>query len=237
MLALTKPLTMIVLATSLGMTSSVAYSEQEGQGTINHKAMNHKTMNHKTMDHATGDKSGQIDHSQHQAMMSKAKRFQRTIATYDLPNVALTNQLGQNLKVAELGKSQKPQALNFIFATCTTICPVMTATFAQMRRELGDDADRIEMLSITIDPEHDTPAVLEEYAGRFGAPPPPNWSFLTGHPDDVAQVLQAFDAWSGSKAAHRPITLLRGAGEQAWVRLEGLGSGADLAAEARALLN
>lgn len=219
MLNLTKLLVIFSMAMSLNMISNVAWPNEKSPKTMDHSQ--HKTM----------------DHSQHRAMMSKAKRFSRTKATYDLPDVALTNQLGQNVKVAELEKSQKPQVLNFIFATCSTICPVMTATFAQMRRELGEDADRIEMLSITIDPEHDTSAVLEEYAGRFRAPPPPKWSFLTGQPEDVVQVLQAFDAWSGSKAAHRPITLLRGAGDQAWVRLEGLGSGAELAAEARAFLN
>lgn len=177
------------------------------------------------------------DHSKHQAMMAQKKRFQRTEGIYQIPTVPLFDQAGQQLDFNELVASDKPQAVNFIFATCTTICPVMTATFSQMRRELGADAERLQMVSITIDPEHDTPAVLAEYAGRFDAPALPQWRFLTGHPSDVEQVLRAFDAWSGSKANHRPITLFRGAGQQAWIRLEGLGSGADLASEARALLN
>ncbi len=81
-----------------------------------------------------------------------------------------------------------------------------------MRRELGSEADRIRLVSITIDPEHDTPAVLAEYAERFGAPR--GWSFLTGSPEDVERVLRAFDAWSGSKSSHRPITLLRRRGDR-----------------------
>jgi protein SCO1/2 len=111
----------------------------------------------------------------------------------------------------------------------------MTATFVQMRRELGPEADRIRLVSITIDPEHDTPAVLAVYADRFGASS--GWSFLTGSPQDVERVLRAFEAWSGSKTSHRPITLLRRRGEREWVRLDGLGSGAALAEQARTVLN
>lgn len=205
-----------IFALLLALVSSYALGTQESMDHSNHAG---------------------VDHSKHKAMMSKPKGFQRTQDTYQLPVVTLFDQSGEAVAVDELDNGNRPQAVNFIFATCTTICPVMTATFAQMRRELGADADRIDMVSITIDPEHDTSAVLSEYAGRFDAPPPPEWRFLTGHPEDVEQVLRAFDAWSGSKANHRPITLLRGAGEQDWIRLEGLGSGADLAAEAMALLN
>ena len=176
-----------------------------------------------------------MDHSQHAAAMARPSPFQRSQHEYSLPDVTLRDQAGRRVAMSELQGASGPLAVNFIFATCTTICPVMTATFAQMRRELGPEADRIRMVSITIDPEHDTPAVLAEYAERFGAPP--EWSFLTGSPAEVERVLRAFDAWTGSKASHRPVTLLRRRGEPGWVRLEGLGSGAALAGEARAVIH
>lgn len=161
--------------------------------------------------------------------------FQRSEREYSLPEVTLRDQAGRAVPMSELQGASGPLAVNFIFTTCTTICPVMTATFAQMRRELGAEADRIRLVSITIDPEHDTPAVLAGYAERFDAPP--GWSFLTGSPGDVERVLRAFDAWAGSKTSHRPITLLRRRGESGWVRLEGLGSGAALADQARTVLD
>ena len=54
--------------------------------------------------------------------------------------------------MSDLQGASGPVAVNFIFTTCTTICPVMTATFAQLGRELGLEADRIRLVSITIDP-------------------------------------------------------------------------------------
>lgn len=171
----------------------------------------------------------------HCAAAARPSPFRRSQAAYVLPQVTLRDQAGRPVSIRDLEQDSGPLAVNFIFTTCTTICPVMSATFAQMRRELGPEADRLRLVSITIDPEHDTPAVLADYAVRFGAPS--RWSFLTGSAADVEKVLRAFDAWSGSKAGHRPITLLRRHAGAEWVRLEGLGSGAALAEEARTVLD
>jgi protein SCO1/2 len=167
--------------------------------------------------------------------MAKPSPFRLSKAEYSLPEVTLRDQAGRPVPVRDLERTSGPLAVNFIFTTCTTICPVMTATFAQMRRELGPEADKIRLVSISIDPEHDSPSVLAAYAERFGAPP--GWSFLTGSPEDVEKVLRAFDAWTGSKTSHRPITLLHRRGESGWVRLEGLGGGAALADQVRTVLN
>lgn len=175
-----------------------------------------------------------MDHSHHAAMMAKPSPYVRSQHEYSVPEVTLRDQSGRPVPIAELLETPGPLAVNFIFTTCTTICPVMTATFAQVKRELGPEAGRIRLVSITIDPEHDTPAVLADYAKRFGAAP--DWSFLTGSPGDVERVLRAFDAWPGSKAGHRPITLLRRGSQDGWVRLEGLGSGAALAEQVRTVL-
>jgi protein SCO1/2 len=160
--------------------------------------------------------------------------FTRSQAAYALPEVTLVDQAGRPFSVAGLSKEGRPVAVNFIFTTCTTICPVMSATFAQTRRELGDDAGRVHFVSISIDPENDTPAALARYAEKFQASP--DWSFLTGGAADVVRVLKAFEVWGGSKFSHRPVTLLRRPGRPEWVRLEGLGNGAALAAEMRTLL-
>ncbi|HEX9188696.1 MAG TPA: SCO family protein, partial [Vicinamibacteria bacterium] len=171
----------------------------------------------------------------HCAAPTKPSPFVRSHHEYSLPEVTLRDQAGRPVPVSEIHGAPGPLAVNFIFTTCTTICPVMTATFAQMRRELGPDASRVRLVSISIDPEHDTPGALARYADRFEAPP--DWRFLTGSPDDVARVLRAFDAWAGTKTSHRPITLLRRSPGESWVRLEGLGSGAALADEVRTLLD
>lgn len=172
--------------------------------------------------------------SDHCAGAQQPAPFARSRVGYTLPDVVLVDQAGRPFPATGLLDEARPIAVNFIFTTCTTICPVMSTTFAQTRRELGQDADRVRFVSISIDPEQDTPAALARYAERFKAPP--DWAFLTGSASDVTRVLKAFGVWTGSKFSHRPITLLRRPGEAEWVRLEGLGNGAALAAEVRALL-
>jgi len=177
-----------------------------------------------------------MEHSMHEHCAQKPAEspFARAEVAYDLPDVTLTDQEGHPFRIEQLASSDRVVALNFIFATCTTICPVMTATFAEMRRTLGEDVDGVRMVSITIDPEHDTPAVLAEYAARFDAPS--DWAFLTGSSEDTKTVLTSFDALFGSKFNHHPVTVLHAPGQDQWVRLDGLGSGAALAEEVRALL-
>jgi len=175
------------------------------------------------------------DHQHHHAMMAGGGgAYERSVQKYALPAFTLRDQAGRKVPVSELDGGSGPLAVNFIFATCTTICPVMSATFSQLLHELGPEAGHIRLVSITIDPEHDTPTVLAALAKRFDAPA--NWTFLTGNPGEVEQVVRAFDAWTGSKATHRPITLLRREGESEWVRLEGLGSGTALAEQVRAVI-
>jgi len=67
---------------------------------------------------------------------------------------------------------------NFIFTNCTATCPIQTATLARLQAQFASQ-QAIRFVSVTIDPEHDTPEVLRRYAERFGADPN-RWLFLTG---------------------------------------------------------
>lgn len=170
------------------------------------------------------------EHAAHRAAMS-APHYAVTSGRYDVPDVVLLDQSAAQVSLRSLLDSEEPIALNFIFTTCTTICPVMTATFAQMQRELGPEAAGIRLVSISIDPDYDRPGILDEYASKFGAGS--NWLFLTGDGNDVTNVLRSFDAYAGSKLNHRAVTLLRRPGSDAWVRIDGLTSGSSLAKEVR----
>jgi protein SCO1 len=80
--------------------------------------------------------------------------------------------------------------VNFIYTNCPDICPLTSARMAQVQERLGDAVGRdVFFLSISVDPEHDTPEVLKEYAEAFGAGP--GWLFLTGEPEDVRVVRHA----------------------------------------------
>lgn len=163
---------------------------------------------------------------------ANAPKYERSVVEVDVPDVALLDQAGRSTRARELLDRGHPVAVNFFFASCRSICPVMTSTFASMRERLGKDDD-LRMVSVTIDPEQDTPEVLRAYSARFGAGP--GWSFLTGVPEDVLALQKAFGADAGGKFNHRPLYFLRAPGASSWVRLEGLGGAAELASEVRSL--
>lgn len=182
-----------------------------------------------------GDHGSSDPHAAHHAALEKSD-YSVSTERYAVPGVSLLDQSGDSLALRTLLESDKPVALNFIFTTCTTICPVMTATFAQMRRDLGEAAKKVRLVSVTIDPEHDRPEVLEAYAKRFGAGE--DWFFLTGSRADVWPVVMSFQAYAGSKTNHQPLTFLKKPQDPDWTRIDGLASGEDLAHEvATRLLN
>lgn len=153
----------------------------------------------------------------------------RETASYSIPNVTLLNQDGKKVNLKELVEGGKPVIINFIFSTCTTICPVMTATFSGLRGELGSDAQRVQLISISIDPENDRPEQMKQYLARFNWGP--GWEFLTGTREDVGRVLKAFNAFVTDKMSHEPLFILRAPDSDQWVRIKGLVRKSDLMKE------
>jgi protein SCO1/2 len=182
---------------------------------------------------AMGQGTGAGEHAHHHHHMVQ-QAVSRTSAAYRVPDGTLEDQQGRPVALQRLLEGDEPVMLNFIFTSCTAICPVMSGIFAQVQTRLGPDAEKVRMISISIDPEHDTPAVLESYAQRFHAGR--EWVFLTGQPDDVVSVQRAFDADKGDKMNHTPLTLLRASPQAAWVRYDGFASAADLTKELRAMV-
>jgi protein SCO1/2 len=83
-----------------------------------------------------------------------------------------------------------PTIIDFVFTRCDTICPVVSARMAQMQQRLADrKAESIKLVSISVDPAHDTPERLSAYARTFGAKPD-KWRFLTGPVDKVRALVE-----------------------------------------------
>jgi protein SCO1 len=107
------------------------------------------------------------------------------------PAFVLLNQEGNRFDSTTL--RGKVVVLNFIFTTCTDVCPLFTANFAQLQRTLKNEhAGNVFLVSITTDPEVDSPKVLKSYAQRYGADFQ-NWAFLTGTEAQLKQVWKGFD--------------------------------------------
>jgi protein SCO1 len=173
-------------------------------------------------------------HHHHHAMPAEQDGYARSQANYAIPDVKLVDANGAGVPLrSELDEQDKPVLLNFIFTTCGAICPVMSATFSQVQDALGPESEAVRMVSISIDPEQDTPAVLKAYAGKYGAGP--QWQMLTGSVGDSIAVQRAFDVYRGDKMSHQPATFLRAGRGQPWVRLDGFASADDILREVRQL--
>ena len=171
-------------------------------------------------------------HHHHPAMPSEQDSYMRTLANYTVPDVKLVDADGSGLPLSTR-LAGKPVILNFIFTSCGAICPVMSNIFSQVQAALDPARDGVRMVSISIDPEQDTPAVLRAYADKYGAGP--QWQMLTGSVKDSIAVQRAFDVYRGDKMNHLPTTFLRASPGQPWVRLDGFASAADILREYRQL--
>jgi protein SCO1/2 len=152
-----------------------------------------------------------------------------TVARTDmpkLPNVALITMTGQRTTLLRELDADGPLWLNFVFTTCSTTCSMQTAILAALQARLLRESRRARFLSLTIDPDNDTPQQLANFAGRFGIRT--DWSFCTGRFEDLLLPQQAFDVYRGSKVAHPPVVLLRTQGGGPWWRVSGFPTADDL---------
>jgi protein SCO1/2 len=161
------------------------------------------------------------DHSAHKAQMAKADKsaIQRVTASYQVPTVPMIDQRGRTVAFDKALDDGRAVMLNFIFTSCTTICPVLTQTFVQVQGKLAGQLDKIHMVSVSIDPEYDTPSRLLAYTQQHGAGA--QWDFYTGSNDASIAVQKAFDAYRGGKMNHEAVTLLRKTRSGQWLRLNG----------------
>lgn len=153
------------------------------------------------------------------------QKYERSVVNINVPDVVLQNQNGQRVRLKELLASDRPVIVDFIYGTCTTICPILSAGFSNFQKKLGADSQRVHLVSITIDPEHDTPPVMKQYLERYRAKP--GWDFLSGRRQDVERVMTAFDAYFRDKMDHEPLNFIRTGKDGSWVRLYGLMSSRD----------
>jgi protein SCO1/2 len=159
----------------------------------------------------------------------------RTVENYVVPDVTLVNQDGKRVKIRSLLNSKKVVVVDFIYTTCTTICPVLSAEFVDLQDTLGPDSGNVHLVSISIDPENDTPKKMKEYLKRYDAKP--GWDFLSGTRDDILRVIKAFNAYTPSKMAHLPLAILYSPADRNWVRIYGFIGSSDMLAEYRKALN
>ena len=127
------------------------------------------------------------------------------------PDFALTSQAGAPVTLRDL--RGRVVAVAFIYTSCPDVCPLLTAKMARVQDELGADfGPKVAFVSITVDPENDTPETLRAYAEAHGADLA-GWSFLTGTPAIVREVAHRYGvavagAADGQQVDHTRLTTL-----------------------------
>jgi protein SCO1/2 len=139
----------------------------------------------------------------------------------NIPDVELVDQNGKKIHFySDLVKGQTV-AINFIFTTCTTICPPLGATFARVQQQLGDKVGRdVRFISISVDPVTDTPERLKAWGAKFHAGE--GWTFVTGDKPQVDELLRALGASSARREDHSPTILIGNDAHGIWTRTYGL---------------
>jgi len=153
----------------------------------------------------------------------------RSTLRYHVPDIELVRDDGRHVSLPAEMNDGRPVVLAFIYTSCTTVCPLTSQTLSMVQRKLGDARDRVHIMSISIDPEQDTPARLREYAKTFHAGP--QWQHYTGTLAASQGAQRAFDVYRGDKMDHAPAVLIRRAPGTEWVRIDGFATADQVLAE------
>ena len=107
-------------------------------------------------------------------------------ALFSVPAFELTDQDGANFGSADL--RGRVWVASFLFTSCTQACPLLASQLANVRERVARHGDNVRIVSISVDPEVDTPERLRAFQERY--PGPNNWTLLTGSPDDVRRTTE-----------------------------------------------
>ncbi|HEX5704379.1 MAG TPA: SCO family protein [Pyrinomonadaceae bacterium] len=140
-----------------------------------------------------------------------------------IPDVEILDQNGKKQRLyTDLVKGRKV-VINFIYTSCTSYCPLSGDNFARLQALLGKRMIKdVYLLSISTDPETDTPAKLKAWSARFG--PKPGWTLVTGETPAMQTLLKAFLGEGPRRGEHTPIAFVLNDERGGWQRTFGLES-------------
>lgn len=165
-------------------------------------------------------------HAHHRAQLERPVET-RALGGLSIPDVDVVTQNGDSVRFPELVRD-KVVVMNFIFTTCTTVCPPMGANFSRLQKELGERAGRdVFLISVSVDPVNDTPERLRAWGEMFGAGP--GWTLVTGSKVDVTRLLKDLQVFTPDIRDHAATVILGDAESDTWTRADGLAPPAKLA--------
>lgn len=142
-------------------------------------------------------------------------------SVYAFPNVVLYTQENKPVRFYDDLLKGKIVLINFIFTTCTELCPLTTANLVKVQKLLGERLkEDFQMLSISVDPTADTPAQLKTYATRHGVKP--GWYFLTGNSEEIDRVRVKLGLYDKDKMQHTGLVVIGNEEKGRWMAMPAL---------------
>jgi len=161
-------------------------------------------------------------HAHHRAMLDTPAGPAKS-ADIDLKDLTLVDQDGTEVRFVSDVIGDRIVIMDFVYTSCTTVCPVLSAMFGQLQQRLGDrlGAD-VHLVSVSVDPVRDTPPRLKAYAATHRARP--GWTWLTGHKRTMDEVLDGLGAYSPNFEDHPAMVLVGDGRTGEWARFFGFPS-------------
>src|SRR5437762_973042 len=152
---------------------------------------------------------------QKRTIQSEDKKYKPWTGVLD---VTLVNENGEKVKFADLVKNRMV-VINFIFTNCAYRCPMQGRKFSELQTALGDKLDKdVRLISISRDPENDTPEKLKAWAKNYGARP--GWTLLSGNKIEIDKLLMALiGSPSTGKQDHNSVILIGRGNDKEWAKL------------------
>ncbi|HEX2490318.1 MAG TPA: SCO family protein, partial [Blastocatellia bacterium] len=173
---------------------------------------------------------------QHQAHQSAQSRQEPSPAQKYFSDVELINQNGEKLRFYSDLLKGKVVVINSFFSTCTSICPPMNRSFTKIQEALGDRLGKdVHLISLTVDPETDTPSRLKEYAEKVSAKP--GWHLLTGKKENIDLALSKVGHYVEVKDDHTSIVIIGNEPKGVWTKAFGLAKAEQLIKLVEDILN
>ena len=146
----------------------------------------------------------------------------------DIPDVEVVTHEGKKVRFYSYLVKGRTVAVNFIYTGCSTICPSSGALFSALQKQ----HESVQFISISIEPEVDTPPKLAAWSRRFRTTP--QWTLVTGSPAAIAKIVKAFGQTTARPQDHTPLTIVGSDRTHTWSKLYGFPGSekiADLIAE------
>jgi protein SCO1/2 len=171
------------------------------------------------------------DHSHMQKTVEEPSPAQKYFT-----DVELINQDGKKVRFYSDVLKGKTVVVNAFFTTCTSVCPPMNRNMEKIQEALGERVGRdVFLVSITVDPETDTPARMKEYAQKFHAGP--GWIFLTGKKENLDWALYKLGQYVEKKDDHKTIFIIGNEPTGLWKKAFGIANVVELIQVVESVVN